>query len=1082
MTLKLKKSIVWIAALAVMLAAVFVLLPKGAGAEEVTVGNIYTVIGGKNGDDYSLEDDGFYIYSNTSLEIKNKYPKTLSNVPIIVSSSNGANITLSGVNIDTVSDDTHKYSAFKITNDVRGKVTITLADGATNTLISDTGYAGLQKSNSADYELEITGTGTLNATGGKNCAGIGGGEAGIGSYITISGGNITATGGENGAGIGGGALGAGSNITISGGTVIANGGKNGAGIGGGGSKSGSNITISGGAVTATGGENAAGIGGGAGSSGYESNGTNITISGGTVTATGGSYATDIGGGKNGKSSDIKITGGSVKATNGKVSATDNRGNAVYPLTIENTSSGTVTIDGKDYTPVNHGAAGSTDTVLYAYVTPESHVVRVGSTAKVYTWDGQNSEFAAGVELGSAFDVSADEKLVYGEDYTYPQTTGVLTVLSNKAVTIANTNSSATTDTIVVASENGANITLSGINIGVSSTSGACAFNISDTVQGKVTITLKDGSENTLKSGAYCAGLQKSNGADYNLEIKGGTLGTGTLTATGGNLGAGIGGYMDSNPDSDGVGSNITISGGTVTAKGGNYGAGIGGCNGEGSNITISGGTVTAQGGQYGAGIGGGYDEGSNITISGGTVTATGGDQGAGIGGGAGGSGSNITISGGAVIAKGGNWSAGIGGGSSSSYDYPGDGKYITISGGTVTATGGNGGASDIGSSNIGTSSNIKITGGSVKAANNVIAKDNDGNYVYLLTIENTSSETVTIDGEEYTPVNHTAVDSSDKNLYAYLTGEKHTVTVGRNTAVYTLYNKQFVEIGKDLEITADSGTLTYGTDYTYAKNSGDAFYTLDIKTANPVTISMAGGVTSTADVIKTSVHNAQLTFDGVKLSDGGSSSVAMLTVDNGADITMKAGTTNTIQTGDIGDKQRAIECNTGGIRINGTGKFTVTTSSFSATPKIIFHSTDTGMLTINNKNVYLYRCIITANSETVPFAIPCKVACIDAEYAAAYSDNTGSVQLYPYQITNDNGYAVSVDGEEYIAAGEITGTTMLWLTGDKHTVKIGDTTTKLLFDNVNKRLFVPDIDITATSGGELNFGKDTILTQTACLP
>ena len=125
-----------------------------------------------------------------------------------------------------------------------------------------------------------------------------------------------------------------------------------------------------------------------------------------------------------------------------------------------------------------------------------------------------------------------------------------------------------------------------------------------------------------------------------------------------------------------------------------YGAGIGGGDrGTASNITISGGTITATGGNNGAGIGGGgyAGMGIGITISGGTVTATSiaaGDYevtGAGIGGGARGTGSNITISGGTVtatsIATGeyGCAGAGIGGG------YAGMGIGITISGGTVTA-------------------------------------------------------------------------------------------------------------------------------------------------------------------------------------------------------------------------------------------------------------------------------------------------------------------------------------------------------------------------------------------------------------
>lgn len=79
------------------------------------------------------------------------------------------------------------------------------------------------------------------------------------------------------------------------------------------------------------------------------------------------------------------------------------------------------------------------------------------------------------------------------------------------------------------------------------------------------------------------------------------------------------------------------------------------------DIKILGGTITATGGYYGAGIGGSwFSTFGNITISGGVVTANGGEKGAGIGGGNKGSCGNILIDGGTVTAKGGDWAAGIG--------------------------------------------------------------------------------------------------------------------------------------------------------------------------------------------------------------------------------------------------------------------------------------------------------------------------------------------------------------------------------------------------------------------------------------
>jgi hypothetical protein len=204
----------------------------------------------------------------------------------------------------------------------------------------------------------------------------------------------------------------------------------------------------------------------------------------------------------------------------------------------------------------------------------------------------------------------------GTDYSYGS--NVLTIKKGTALTISGTS---TSDTIVVDSADGADITLSGVDIDVSGIRYKCAFDIGSD-SGNVTITLADGTTNVLKSGEFCAGLRNKNSG--NLTIKG----NGSLTAVGGDNGAGIGGGINQS------GSNITISGGNVTATGAGGGAGIGGgWNESGSNITISGGTVTATG-AGGAGIGGGYNgSGSNITINGGTVTATGTSGGAGIGGG-----------------------------------------------------------------------------------------------------------------------------------------------------------------------------------------------------------------------------------------------------------------------------------------------------------------------------------------------------------------------------------------------------------------------------------------------------------------
>ena len=218
----------------------------------------------------------------------------------------------------------------------------------------------------------------------------------------------------------------------------------------------------------------------------------------------------------------------------------------------------------------------------------------------------------------------------------------------------------------------------------------------------------DGGSLTATGGTYGAGI----GSQYNGEnVQNITITGGTVTATGGYDAAGIGGGFGSSA------SNITISGGTVTSTGGYNGAGIGGgVNGNASDITISGGTVTANGNVAAAAIGGGSrGNASKITITDGTVNATGGYGGAGIGSGQYGEASNITITGGTVTATGGSQAAGIGAGGGNGISHGlGGAENITITGGTVNAFGGSSGAG-IGSGYNNETDNIVITGGTVNA-------------------------------------------------------------------------------------------------------------------------------------------------------------------------------------------------------------------------------------------------------------------------------------------------------------------------------------------------------------------------------
>ena len=163
--------------------------------------------------------------------------------------------------------------------------------------------------------------GYIEAHGGQNSAGIGGGDVsaykgGSGGTITINAGTIKSYGGNwYGAGIGGGRHGNGGVIRINGGYVETYGNYGAAGIGGGLDGESGIITITGGTVLAKGSicegykpEWGAGIG-----SGRDAETNKIEITGGNVTAYGASDSAAIGSGRNKKCNEIIISGGVINA-------------------------------------------------------------------------------------------------------------------------------------------------------------------------------------------------------------------------------------------------------------------------------------------------------------------------------------------------------------------------------------------------------------------------------------------------------------------------------------------------------------------------------------------------------------------------------------------------------------------------------------------------------------------------------------------------------------------------------------------------------------------------------------------------
>lgn len=353
----------------------YVFMPK-SGRNSVTVGNttteyIYTESGLSNaenmkldfcatdsskplvyGTDYKIDGSTLKILSDKGITIKNVDPTQPCSNDIYIESGVSANVTLAGVNISYPSMWTDG-SAFCIAND--SNASITLADGTTNTLISDSMYGcGIAKDGTGiltitcekaknDFSHKCDeGCGTLSAKANMYGSAIG---STSGQYngktaqnITVLGGNITAAS-KHGAAIGGGIYTGAENITVSGGNINATGGGSSAAIGSGEKDSSSseavtaeNIKILGGNINAVGGFGAAAIGGG-----KESSASNITIANANVKAVTDDYSAAIGGGQNANGKNIRIENSTLYAASQSGAAiigggVDGTGDKIY---IEN---------------------------------------------------------------------------------------------------------------------------------------------------------------------------------------------------------------------------------------------------------------------------------------------------------------------------------------------------------------------------------------------------------------------------------------------------------------------------------------------------------------------------------------------------------------------------------------------------------------------------------------------------------------------------------------------------------------------------------------------------------------------------
>ncbi|MEO2705424.1 hypothetical protein ABHA60_18025, partial [Blautia wexlerae] len=152
-------------------------------------------------------------------------------------------------------------------------------------------------------------------------------------------------------------------------------------------------------------------------------------------------------------------------------------------------------------------------------------------------------------------------------------------------------------------------------------------------------------------------------------------------------------------------------------------------------------------------------------------------------------------------------------------------KNITINSGSVTASSTSG--AGIGGGLYGSCNNITISGGSVNAQVGCTPHqnlDSSGSYdpkspeVYLCVIPNTKTKSVAIDNKVWEPSNHKAVESTNTNLYAWLTGEDHLITVEKETKSYIFNSNSGTFSEGKRDVTSDIFEFN-GSEFTYDGNT-----------------------------------------------------------------------------------------------------------------------------------------------------------------------------------------------------------------------------------------------------------------------
>ncbi len=998
---------------------------EGMG-EPKTYGD-FTVTGGTEGIDFEYDEGTGTLTVKTGTALKIEGTGSATTDKIKIGDGITANVTIKNVNIDVSgTDDTAAF-------EVGDGATLNLTLEGSNILKSGNSCAGLQVAEGETLVITENSTGSLDATGGTNAAGIGGNENAAGGAIYIKGGTITATGGLEGAGIGGGNDGSGGIINISGGNVTATGKDTGAGIGGGRNGSGGDINISGGNVTATGKDTGAGIGGG-----YSEAGGNINISGGTVTAISEGNAAGIGGGCYGSGGNIEISGGEVTATGGINAAAI--GNGFY------SSGGTFST----------GINGNADITVRNADNDTEIADLISDTSGIDVWSAKINGVQYPIPPSTGdFTVTGG---VYGTDYTYDDSTGTLTVLTGTALTIEGTGN-ATTDKIKIGNGITANVTIKNVNIDVSSTSGACAFEVGD----GATLNLTLDGANTLKSGNDCAGLQVGEGETLIITENS----TGYLNATGGYFAAGIGGGYD------GSGGTIDINAGFVTAIGGIGAAGIGGGrNGSGGNIDINGGFVTAIGRNASAGIGGGRNgSGGNIEISGGEVTATGGINAAAIGNGYNGTGgtfstgtngnADITVSntdGDTEIAdlisdtSGIDvWSAKING-----VQYP-----IPPSTGSFTVTGGTYGTDYTYDDSTGTLTVLTGTALTIEGSGNATT---DKIKIANGTTANVTIKNVNIDV------------SSTSNAIALLVGNNSSLnlTVSGNNTLKSGTNKAGIQVedGETLVITEQStGSLnTVGGGYgagiggSYGKSGGNI-------TVNGGTVIAQGGAESAGIGGSTRAGGGNIVINDGNVTAAGGSKAAGIGggyLGNGGNITISGGEVDA--TGSSGAGAGVTPAAGIGTGAGGSGGTFSTGTNGDAviTVRNSDNSSEIADLISDTSGIDTWKATINGVKYPIALAGTGNIDLSTLEDDLEITEDGYTIGNKVYEYSGDYTFTGTTDKNVTVSSGGTANITFNGVTGDDFTVKGNSTVNLTITDDSTMT------NVTVEEGSKLNILSGTL--------